>query len=170
MFFLQTNGSGVLSFAGVSASAGQVIQVVQKVIGDNVGKTTTTTQLTWLDNQDAGSNVLSQSITPSSASNKILILASCFTYYQTGAEGNAGSTNARILNGASSIFTDNDGWEVGYDYTGTTSRYGTAWNIVYLHSPNSTSSQTYKVQYRFDGAQSFIYGANDTLTLMEIKG
>jgi hypothetical protein len=154
----------------VGAVAGQVIQVVQKVIGDNVGSSGTSTTSTWLDNQDAGSNILSQSITPSSASNKILILASCFTHYETGTQGNAGETFARILNGASSIFTSTSGFIVGYDYTGTTSRYGTFWNIGYLHSPNSTSSQTYKVQYRFEGLQDFYYGENDTLTLMEIKG
>ena len=153
-----------------AGTGGKVLQVVQKVIGDNVGQSSTSTQSTWLDNQDSGSNVLSQSITPSSTSNKILILASGFTHYETGSTGNAGLTNARILNGSSSIFTDTAGWEVGYDYTGTTSRYGSFWNIVYLHSPNSTSSQTYKVQYKFEGAQTYYYGQNDTLTLMEIAG
>ena len=164
------NASAAIAGTKISGSFGKVLQVVQKVIGDNVGYSTTTTQSTFLDNQDANSNVLSQSITPSSASNKILILASCFTYYMTGATGNAGATSARILNGASSIFTDTNGWEVGYDYTGTTSRYGSFWNIVYLHSPNSTSSQTYKVQYKFEGSQDWFYGINDTLTLIEIAG
>ena len=150
------------------AGSGKVLQVVQKKIGDNVSESSTTTENTFLDNQDSGSNVLSLSITPSSVSSKILVIASCFTEYHTGAQGQAGSTFARILRGASSIFTDAAGWKVGYAYNGSQNRYGSSWNITYLDSPASTSSQTYKVQYSFSGAQTFYYGTNDTLTLMEI--
>ena len=150
------------------AGGGKVLQVVQKKIGDNVGSSSTTTDNTFLDNQDAGSNVLEQSITPSSATSKVLVMASCFTKYHTGVTGQAGFMNARILRGGSSIFTDTNGWEVGYAYNGTTNRYGSFWNIVFLDSPASTSSQTYKVQYSFGDGQTYYYGINDTLTLMEI--
>ena len=68
VFFLQTNGSGVLSFAGVSASAGQVIQVVNAT--DSTERSTTSGSFV------TASNTLSVSITPSSSSNKILILVS----------------------------------------------------------------------------------------------
>jgi len=162
-----TVAGGVPTWAA-PAGSGKVLQVVQKKIGDNVGSSSTTTDNTFLDNQDAGSNVLSQSITPSSATSKVLVMASCYTEYWTGVTGQAGFMNARILRGASSILTDANGWKVGYAYNNTTNRYGSFWNIVFLDSPASTSSQTYKVQYSFGDGQTYYYGINDTLTLMEI--
>ncbi len=63
---LQTNGSGVLSFAGVSASAGQVIQVVTAT--DSTRRTTTSTSFV------TASNTLSATITPSSTLNKIFVV------------------------------------------------------------------------------------------------
>ena len=66
MFFLQTNGSGVLSFAGVSPSAGQIIQVVTAT--DSTSRTISSPSTFTL-----GGSTLTLSITPSSAFNKIFI-------------------------------------------------------------------------------------------------
>ena len=171
MAIITLNNNSLSSVTALPAGVGgKVLQVVQVIIGDNTGDSSTTTVDTWLDNKDASENILQASITPSSSSNKILILVSAFTKYHTGTTGHAGDTKIRILNGSTSIFTNTNGYNMGYAYTGGSIRYGTAWSVNNLHSPNSTSQQTHKVQYKFVGSQSYYYGTNDTLTLMEIAG
>jgi len=158
VFFLQTNGSGVLSFAGVSASAGQVIQVVSA--------TDSTTRTTTSSSYVTGSNTLSASITPSSASNKILIMlytgtarddgsAANFTIYRSGSN----------LFGADGIFSKGREDDLGIDIIPL--------GFHYLDSPATTSSTTYQVYMKVSGSVT-AYLTNGSLkasiTLLEIKG
>jgi hypothetical protein len=168
---LQTNGSGVLSFAGVSASAGQVIQVVSTTKTD----TFSTSSTSFVDVTG-----LSVSITPSSASNKILIIASIYggndTQYSFArlmrdsteiCIGNANSSNTR--NSFTNFYTADSS-----NYKGGTQNF--------LDSPNTTSSLTYKVQMQSGSSSVYLNfgGTGDTsssrgrtastITVMEIKG
>jgi hypothetical protein len=151
---LQTNGSGVLSFAGVSASAGQVIQVLGAT--DSTQRTTTSTSFV------TASNTLSVTITPSASANKIAIFVSHYVY----GDGTAVSY---------SIFRDstNLGGTNGLLYFNTASGTidgGVAYN--YLDSPSTTSATTYQVYFRTSNNTGYLSGNNtkSQIIVMEIKG
>ncbi|NDB61855.1 hypothetical protein EB001_25955, partial [bacterium] len=155
---LQTNGSGVLSFAGVSASAGQVIQV-KTATDDTARSTTSGTYVT-------ASNTLSLSITPSSTSNKILLILSSMGTANT--YGNyltifRNSTNLGSANGENAFFNLEG-------FGGVTN---SAIGVHYLDSPATTSAITYEVRFKVGGSISMYlnYGnVRGSLTAMEIKG
>lgn len=138
---------------------GSVLQVVNATYSTQ----TSTTSSTYTDTG------LSASITPSSASNKILVI--------TNNNGNyiaSGSVDAairfRLLRGATSIAVLDD--IVAY-LDATTSHSGASVSTCYLDSPSTTSSTTYKTQFhsRNNVSNCFVnYGSSvSTITLMEIK-
>jgi hypothetical protein len=156
---LVTNGSGVLSFAGVSASAGQVIQVVTAT--DSTLRSTTSTSFV------TASNTLSVSITPSSASNKVFI--TCNIGYTRNFSNNVNyftiyrdSTNLGGSNGLS------------YGYNGDPSYSGIEFAIgmSILDSPSTTSATTYQVYVKAEASTTRFCGLNtiSTITAFEIKG
>jgi hypothetical protein len=152
---LVTNGSGVLSFAAVGASAGQVIQVLSAT--DSTTRTTTSSSFV------TASNTLSVTITPSSASNKILILASSPILVV----GNAGYYT--IFRDSTNLGTSNG---LGAGYGGDVGTYDNL-GINYLDSPNTTSAITYQVYFRAIGAVTAELNLNTTkgsITCLEIKG
>jgi hypothetical protein len=158
VFFLQTNGSGVLSFAGVSASAGQVIQVLGA--SDSTQRSTTSTSFV------TGSNTLSVTITPSSSSNKILIIVSTsaasyedecfFTIYRN-------STNLGTTYGMVDMIGSGD-WPY---HIGSLA-------MSYLDSPATTSATTYQFYMRRSPSTATAYinknGTTGSITCLEIKG
>jgi len=161
---LQTNGSGVLSFAGVSASAGQVIQVVTAT--DATERSTSSTSFV------TASNTLSASITPSSASNRILILLNVTALVSgTGAQRSIIGTiyrNATNISGAEGLGRirwkfDPDSYNVDSNLT-----------IMHIDSPSSTSALTYQLYIRRndDNCSVVLNPQNSTssIILMEIKG
>jgi hypothetical protein len=175
---LQTNGSGVLSFAGVGASAGQVIQVVSTTSNSSESiNSQTFTELT----------TLTTSITPSSASSKILILgrvahasttgsANSFVHFRLRRDSTDicqgdGASGSMVNVTASSFASDNDVMDKQTPFT-------------FLDSPNTTSAISYKIMgANWTGASGFTINrppspdglfyngfVTSTLTLMEIKG
>jgi hypothetical protein len=153
---LQTNGSGVLSFAGVSASAGQVIQVVTAT--DSTSRSSTSTSFV------TASNTLSVTITPSSSSNKILILASTGVYVPSDNE-----MYVTIYRGATNLGSSN-GMAMSRD--GAVNAMCSV-GINYLDSPATTSATTYQVYFRTDSGSNATLnrsGVKGSITCMEIKG
>jgi len=166
---LQTNGSGVLSFAGVSASAGQVIQVVSATDGTQ-RSTTSSTYVT-------ASNTLSVTITPSSASNKIYLMctinisndigsgsyATYWTIYRGSTNLAGGGNNATTANCFASISTDTNLGRFGIYFPSSMS---------YLDSPATTSATTYQVYMGTNTGKAWINFQNSisSLTAFEIKG
>ena len=170
---LITNGSGSLSFATVGAAAGQVIQVVSTIKQDtfSTAATTTYTDITGF----------SVTITPSAAANKILVLVSV--------SGSVVSNNRvayRLMRDSTAI---GNGTPVGNrqaafamaQANSTDSQFNNG--TVFLDSPNTTSSTTYKVQLicesiayigtsQEDANINAAYGVRtaSTITVMEIKG
>jgi hypothetical protein len=153
-----TSGTIVTSASSLTASqlpAGSVLQVVQTVLTGSVSTASTA---------DVSSG-LTASITPSSTSNKILLMV-------------AGG-KAYIAGGAHVIVTAyRNGSTLGSGARSTPiegSANGANHSLNYLDSPSSTSSVTYTIYYRSStGATAYFadsntYG-NATLTLMEIKG
>ena len=103
---------------------------------------------------------LSVSITPSSASNKVLILF-------TGTFQNNTSTQnsyLTILRGATNLATTND----YFILNSAGSRIIAGSSASYVDSPNTTSSTTYKIQIKAESGSTAIIFANSTITALEI--
>jgi hypothetical protein len=159
---LQTNGSGVLSFAGVSASAGQVIQVITA--------TDSTERLTSSTSFVTASNTLSVTITPSSASNKILVIAGTSVRVQASTTGAwTIFRDATDLGAGSSAGMMNIHDDEGDDTAETAFFAGSI-----LDSPATTSSTTYQVYMRrvtgVNGVNLNYLATKGSITVMEIKG
>lgn len=138
----------------------RVLQVVNATYATEAGNSTSTFA-------DTG---LTASITPSSTSSKILVIVN-----QAGCGKNSGNTGSglslRLLRGASEIIIFEN--IAGYTATSSNNYIGTI-SCCYLDSPATTSSTTYKTQFKnIANAASVSVNANtsstSTITLMEIS-
>jgi hypothetical protein len=147
--------------------AGNVLQVVQAT-------TSTTVTVSTATYTDTG---LSASITPTSATSKILIFVNQTT--RVSRSGNSAEFGSRLLRGSTNILVpleDGTGpYEFGGSAVGPTALvYATRASINYLDSPNTTSSVTYKTQGRpyFSETLNFqptaTTNGTSTIILMEI--
>ena len=135
-----TVAAGVPSWA-TPAGGGKVLQVVQATYS-------TATTVTSLTMTDTG---LSASITPSSASSKVLVLVSQPIWMDriTSLAG----MNLRLMRASTRIYgsadTGQGGADSGYSQASGSSRIQFRWNytITYLDSPATTSATTYKTQF-----------------------
>ena len=154
---------------GVPASGmptGSVIQTVQTTI--NGTTTALSTNATWTDVTG-----FTASITPISSSSKILVMVSAqWELFKSGSE----VTGAfKILRGSTDVFVESansQGFEAAT--TGGRTYMDGRWNGVYLDSPATTSSTTYKLQFRLQNSGTFTVNSQGTQTgtvlLQEIKG
>ena len=150
------NASAAIAGTKISGSFGKVLQVVSTTTATLFSSTSTTPV-----------DIISLSITPSSASSKIFITASLSECFKNG--GSQGST-FNLLRGATNL-----GTQISYNnnYSEPT---GTEFmtNIAYsfLDSPSTTSSTTYKVTFNRQGGTSTHRvnqdGGTSTLILFEI--
>ena len=142
------------SWASAGAAAGQVIQVLSAT--DSTQRQTTSTSFV------TNSNTLSVTITPSSSSNKILIIATTsiavndegwFTIYRGATDLGAGSNKGML--------------KIGGAVNSTMA-------MNYLDSPATTSATTYQVYYRCNNVATPVNLNNDSskgsITCLEIKG
>jgi hypothetical protein len=145
---------------------GSVIQTVQTTI--NGTSTTITTNQTWTDITG-----YTASITPTASSSKILVMISAqFELFKSGAE----VTGAfKILRGSTDIFVESansQGFEAATN--GGRTYMDNRWNGIYLDSPATASSVTYKLQGRIQNSGQLTVNSQGTQTgtvlLMEIKG
>jgi len=145
--------------------AGNVLQVVQ-------GTTSTLVDVSSATYADSG---LSASITPSSSSNKVLVLINQSAQYTTSSGSQYGEGLLRIVRASSSIVTNTFALyvEAANSSFGTSSNGGLI-TICYLDSPATTSSVTYKTQQAAGrsgavGVMRTQASSNQsTITLMEI--
>ena len=150
---------------GVPASGmptGSVIQTVNATYGT----TTSTSSSTY---SDTG---LTVSITPTSATSKILVIAHLASCGKT-----TGNTylSARLVRNSTAIL----GFDDSADYTngGSQEQYIGSISTTYLDSPATTSATTYKVQFASGfnvasvriNANIALNSALSTITVMEIK-
>jgi len=147
--------SKILSGSLASGVGGKVLQVITAT--DNTQRGTTSTSFV------TGSNTLSVSITPSSTSNKILIIVTSNVY------NDGSNSNFTIYRGATNLGDAT----TGIQYCGV----GTAANAIsmhYLDSPSTTSATTYQVYFRRTGGSGTVYiqGENSrgSITCLEIAG
>lgn len=119
-----------------NAPSGSVVQVVQTVKTDTYGDSTGS----WVDITG-----MSASITPSSASNKVLVLVSI----KGGGDASPSYNTLRLVRGGSVIADGAGAASRSCGFDGFNPRDGNdTYNAVleFLDSPSSTSSVTYKVQ------------------------
>jgi hypothetical protein len=125
------------------AGGGKVLQVVQGTTTTAATSTTTT----WADTN------LSASITPSSATSKVLILVSQPLQITRNADGLGGAL--RLLRGSTYIFGEPSAsapYLNGYLSVGgaTAVNFRSQVAMTYLDSPSTTSSTTYKTQFAIE--------------------
>ncbi len=134
-----------------AGAGGKVLQVVTAI--DSTARTTSSTSFV------TGSNTLTVSITPSSASNKILILASCNII------GNPGDAYVRLYRDGSTLTG-------GSSFAATQNTVQTRAAIMYLDSPATTSSTTYQIYFRTNVSSATLNWDNQysTITAFEIAG
>ena len=135
------------------AGGGKVLQVVTNSFS-TVFNTTSTTYV------DTG---LSTTITPTSATSRILVMYNGIHAVSAGA---ASATNLRILRGATAILTYN-----ANGYTNTSNLFAHTIACHLIDSPATTSATTYKIQISNDLTSNITAQRNNEpsiLTLIEI--
>jgi len=145
-----------------AAGGGKVLQVVSSTI-------TTETQITTTSLADTG---ITATITPTSASSKILVLISQLCQ----ADGNTNeiAIGAKLLRGATTILDYGDyGFQIEYDQGATFFTSAVPGSISYYDSPATTSATTYKLQAKLSASgsrqASFQYDVSpSTITVLEI--
>jgi hypothetical protein len=140
------------------ASGGKVLQVV-------AASTTTFSTSSSSAFADTG---LTATITPSSATSKILVLVNQNGLYKTAQNANAAAT-VKLLRGATNLTT----FAVELAYTNSLLSLGVASaSTSWLDSPNTTSATTYKTQYASGNNNAAIQvqanADESTIVLMEI--
>ena len=139
-----------------AASAGKILKVYNHTVASNISTSSNSYQ-------DTG---LTITLTPSSASNDFLIVA------DLGVTRHA-STNAsffaQILRDSTAVVAHGGGY-MGYNATSNDRGYYPMF-LHHLDIPNSTSSITYKIQYRseINGQTVHSYGSR-RMTIFEIDG
>ena len=155
MAIIKPNNNTISAITALPAaiSTGKVLQVVQ---GSNATEmSTTSTSLV-----DTG---LTASITPSSSSNKVLVIVDAQGQFPA----NTGFGNA-IIRGSTAIFQTNN--YSNYDSSAT--QTNTRASYCYLDSPSTTSATTYKLQVHAYNPGTIVQNDGNnktTMTLMEIE-
>jgi hypothetical protein len=147
-----------LDRTGTYRSAGRVLQVVQV----NATTSQATNSTSYVD-----ATGLSLNITPSSASNKILVMAHLEA--ALGVSGNNTHALFRVFRDSAITVIATSMRNYDYGNSGVYSAGSVVMTV--LDTPNTTSSVNYKVQFlKQAGANAYICGENgwSTLTVMEI--
>jgi len=169
--FLQTNGSGALSFAG----AGKILQVVSATKTDSFSSSAAAfTDITGM----------SATLTPSSSSNKVLIIVSLIVSGDTWESGgvliNLVRDSTNLAQGTSGS-THNSSFGYNSWSNGQSNTQGNYASIAFnfLDSPGVATSTTYKLQGRNQGSPTYGFmvnrmfvgdalGFSSTITLLEV--
>jgi len=144
-----------------SIAGGKVLQVVYAATTSG----SSTTSGTYADTG------LSASITPASSSNHIVVLVQNNYHLSTGATSGAGSV--KLVRDSTDVWghDNNSANQIFLRANGGGATLGGSHNITFRDSPSSTSSITYKTQFKTSaGTLYFTYGGVDTMILMEIAG
>jgi len=150
-----TSGTVLTNGTNTNFPAGSVLQVVNATSTNSVS----TTSASYTDTG------LSASITPKSSSSKVLVIVSMGRIYS---DATATYPTFNLVRGATQIleFDNITGYGAGAAAGGATS-------TNYLDSPATTSSTTYKVQFKRSAGSGTVQigwnvNATATMTLMEI--
>jgi hypothetical protein len=153
--------SGV-KWAAVPAATPRIGQVITA----ETSTTTTTTSTSFVDATN-----LSVTITPTSSTSKILILASVLFQSWTGTSGDTAGGSYRVLRGSSTSIIDGSFFwiQTSGSYVGEITN--TPVGISYVDSPATTSATTYKIQFNKSASAQNVYAVPSgvsTITALEI--
>ena len=156
MAIIKPNNNTISAITALPTGVGgKVLQAVTATDGTGLSSSSTSYV-------DTG---LSASITPSSSSNKVLVLVS-MGVFGADAAGSAGAAHKLLRDSTDLVIHSSNGAHgmSGYIYTAGTS-------FTYLDSPSSTSSLTYKVQFKSNGGENFVThnGSTAVMTLLEVS-
>ena len=143
---LKTNGSGTLSFG--ADQGGKILQVVSGSVQVAASQGFSSDAFV-----DTG---LSASITPSSSSSKVFVTGYLTWRFEMSQNGNA-QWNFAITDGSNNILDSTTNDLDGYEQDDAGGIMGRKHPISFLHSPNTTSSFTYKMRMNAKNSQ---YSAN----------
>jgi hypothetical protein len=149
------NSSAAIAGSKISGGTGKVLQVITAIDSGSWSSSSTSF---------ADTN-LSVTITPSSTSNKILVLGAV-SYSNSLASSNNG---LRLVRGSTDL-TGHQIYSLTIDGAGSYQR--AVWSWHHLDSPSTTSAITYKVQagHNTNGSSISLHAAKDSITVMEIAG
>ena len=156
-----TTGISAVQAGAVTTSdlpAGSVLQVVNATYGVGIS----TTSATYIDTG------LTASITPSSATSKILVVVNMADVGKYGGTSTGGYGKTNIVRNSTQLIEFSK--QFGYTGNTNTNSVGSV-SSSYLDSPATTSSTTYKIQYALIGSGTLELNASSstsTITLMEI--
>ena len=174
------SGNKLSAAAGAISIPGSVVQTIQASMGDRLALATggNFTKVTGLE----------ASITPSSTSSKILVqpninIAGHSSYYTVGIRLYVNDAHLSDASANNAVYGSNDlgcFMEVGCQQWNNYTRYQAT--SQYLHSPNSTSQQTYSLyvadgrdnstvyvnRYHYQTNADYMYTTKSFITLMEI--
>ena len=163
MSIIKPNNNTISAITALPAAitTGKVLQVVQ-------GNHTSNASTSSTSFQDLSTNT-NVSITPSSSSNKILVLAHFNELFHNSGTNTTShyirvTANGSEIHRAHTSYTEGLGGEELWSY-----------DLNSLHSPNTTSAVEYKMQFRSNNGQSVTVNQNSApggsqLILMEIAG
>ena len=157
---VKVNAAGnALEFGAISA--GKILQVVQA--SDETQRSTTSQSYTQ------ASNTLSVSLTPSSSSNKVLVMVSTTAYLSV----NAAWSRITIFKDGSNVHGDS-AKSLASMYDGGNDN-GCSISMIYYDSPGDTNSHTYDVRFKKTTSSGILYlnaddGARGQIIAMEIEG
>ena len=147
-----------------AAGGGKVLQVVSSVI-------TTDTTIASTTLSDTG---ITLAITPTSATSKILVMIMAVAQMEGTSNTTEYTAQAVIDRGGTDVFdTQGEGFRV-FGFPSSNPSYRFASPVIYLDSPATTSSTTYKLQAKVGSTTSGRYirfqigSTSSTITLMEI--
>jgi hypothetical protein len=156
-----------LKWATPAGGGGKVLQVVSATYSTN-------TSIASTSFTDSG---LSLSITPSSATSKILVLVTQQMKLNRAATSNEQGAGYQLLRGATVVWSANEpaGYAIAGYYPGITAfQNGMLLNLSYYDSPATTSATTYKTQgraYTTANSGTIVFqesGNTSSITLLEI--
>jgi hypothetical protein len=153
-----TVSGGVPTWTTPASSSSAVVQV--KSFFDNTNNTSSST--TYSD------TAITLSITPTSASNKVLVIVSAAIYTLKSGAQTLGNT--RLVRGATTLYTDAVLPYIVFGGSGSKEQNMRV-TQVYLDSPATTSATTYKLQFAAESGGSIgtnTYSGGSTITLMEV--
>jgi len=146
--------------------AGNVLQVVEGTTTTH----TTTTSTTFAD------TTLTANITPTTATNKVLVIISQQVVNDASTEATVGMA-FKVLRGSTSLYDGTNNYDHYINASGggvTSTQIVGRWNFTYLDSPSSTSSLTYKTQFKVIAANNSaramvqVESSRSSITLIEV--
>ena len=158
---LRTNSIVPVGGIPAGASGGGIIQMVSSVI---------TTEFVFSSSTYADSTNFNASITPRSSSNKVLVIFTPYVHIDNYSSGQT-EIAGKIVRGSTDAFET----KISFGYGNFNAQ---PIPMIYLDSPATTSSTTYKLQVKASSAYNSSringtvgsYAPKSTITLIEVSG